>query len=551
MVLIDIITNNLLLDIIWDIFKSLGGGGGIQNEMVNYFIGTFSFFVLICIAYSQRSSEYFNKYRENLLFWGFSFGLIRNLFMFCVSIMSYLLTVDHVKCKSLVDGLTVYIEVFKTNNDFLTLLSIFPPIEHFLGVTSIIIISMAFTYYLMGKPKKEYHRKKYYICSCIITFILFIVTSYNWFMLVNPYYGIGFNIRFGSTVYDYIWHIFGILVLLYPAYLIIKEPRNWLTTIILVLFGMYITCDVLKIIDIFTLEKYEIIIAPIRHMLLNITPSLMCWVYIKENKIRLEEQTNASKILTDMQDLFILGANHEIASPLLEMDSYLSLLKMKWDYILEKEKKLNLTSNCTRGKICETIPETLDKLKSSSNDIRKILLTMKDYGHTRDFNDVKEYNIRDLTNKCISSIMFQDTTKRIPRENFNYNCESFTYKDYLVCVSPYKYRQIIENLVSNAVRAIKAKYDNYADAVISIKLKCDDDNCVLTIEDNGIGMTEEEISKCRDKRYTTFEEGTGLGLYFIDKYINEFHGTMKIESIKGKWSKITLTFPTMSIIEAI
>jgi two-component system, sporulation sensor kinase D len=110
-------------------------------------------------------------------------------------------------------------------------------------------------------------------------------------------------------------------------------------------------------------------------------------------------------------------------------------------------------------------------------------------------------------------------------------------------LSPYKYRQIIENIVSNSLRAIEVAEQEKPK--IKIMLHCMKEGCIVSIKDNGIGMTEDELKHCFEKKWTTFENqgGSGLGLYFVKKYIHEMNGTVHINSTKHKGTTVRIYLP--------
>ncbi len=68
----------------------------------------------------------------------------------------------------------------------------------------------------------------------------------------------------------------------------------------------------------------------------------------------------------------------------------------------------------------------------------------------------------------------------------------------------------------------------------------------LRIEDNGIGMTSETVTKATEPFFTTkgIGEGTGLGLSTVAGYCRQSEGGLRIDSTLGNGTSITLAFPT-------
>ncbi len=109
-----------------------------------------------------------------------------------------------------------------------------------------------------------------------------------------------------------------------------------------------------------------------------------------------------------------------------------------------------------------------------------------------------------------------------------------------------KIKQIILNLLSNAVKFCKAE------GRISVTAELLYDDCIqISVQDTGIGMSEEEIAVARsrfgqvhDDTHTKPYPGTGLGLPLSIGLIELHGGTLEIFSEKGKGTKVAIVFPS-------
>jgi len=110
-----------------------------------------------------------------------------------------------------------------------------------------------------------------------------------------------------------------------------------------------------------------------------------------------------------------------------------------------------------------------------------------------------------------------------------------------------KFQQIIVNLLSNARYAVdrKAVADTDFEKNVAIELLYveDEQQVILEVRDNGIGMNEEEREHCLEPFYTTKApgEGTGLGLSITYGILQEFHFTLDINSRRGEGSTFRIT----------
>ncbi len=99
-----------------------------------------------------------------------------------------------------------------------------------------------------------------------------------------------------------------------------------------------------------------------------------------------------------------------------------------------------------------------------------------------------------------------------------------------------KLYQIFSNLITNSIHAIKGKGE------IALSTREIDDEVVISIEDSGIGITEEVRKKIFDPFFTTKEQGkgTGLGLSIVYNIIKELNGDIEIDSTVDKGTTVRI-----------
>ncbi|HYK74109.1 MAG TPA: ATP-binding protein [Pseudoneobacillus sp.] len=100
-------------------------------------------------------------------------------------------------------------------------------------------------------------------------------------------------------------------------------------------------------------------------------------------------------------------------------------------------------------------------------------------------------------------------------------------------------QQCLINLFKNGIEAMK----DHGGGILSIDISEKKQNIVIQIQDTGIGMTKEEISRLGKPYYSTKEEGTGLGMLMVYSTVNKVKGTIEVDSVKGKGTTFVITIP--------
>ncbi|MBN2336693.1 PAS domain S-box protein [Candidatus Bathyarchaeota archaeon] len=106
-----------------------------------------------------------------------------------------------------------------------------------------------------------------------------------------------------------------------------------------------------------------------------------------------------------------------------------------------------------------------------------------------------------------------------------------------VMVDSLKIRRVIDNLVRNAVDAIGVK------GSVKISAELRNRRVIVTVEDTGKGITDEELTRIFRPFYTTKPGGMGLGLPFCKRTVEAHGGFIDVESISGEGTKITVVLP--------
>ncbi len=114
--------------------------------------------------------------------------------------------------------------------------------------------------------------------------------------------------------------------------------------------------------------------------------------------------------------------------------------------------------------------------------------------------------------------------------------------DLTVVIDPGKMTQVMDNVLSNAV-----KYSPVG-GVIKVTANIKKDLLSISISDSGIGMTEQQCQQVFDKFYradtsNTAVGGLGLGMNIAKSIVEAHGGTIRVESVERKGTKVHFTIP--------
>lgn len=118
--------------------------------------------------------------------------------------------------------------------------------------------------------------------------------------------------------------------------------------------------------------------------------------------------------------------------------------------------------------------------------------------------------------------------RRIPSDSFS------------ACTDPPLLRQVFLNLFKNAVQAVGSR------GTITISSRREGSKIIVTVEDNGPGIPDENLPHIFTPFFTTKSpgEGTGMGLAVSLRIINQLGGTIDVESTVGKGTAFSVVLPT-------
>lgn len=102
---------------------------------------------------------------------------------------------------------------------------------------------------------------------------------------------------------------------------------------------------------------------------------------------------------------------------------------------------------------------------------------------------------------------------------------------------PNQIKQVLMNVLQNALQACNQKGE------VTIQTNRRSSSAVIAVEDTGVGLSHEQLSRVFQPFFTTKESGTGLGLAICRQIMNEHGGSIQIHSEVGVGTRVTLQLP--------
>ena len=261
-----------------------------------------------------------------------------------------------------------------------------------------------------------------------------------------------------------------------------------------------------------------------------------------EEKLRLSQEQLFQAQKMETLGTLVAGVAHEINNPINLIMYNIPLLKKIWqDFkpVLSKTA-IRFPAQKYGGLSYDFLNENLDQLITdmdmAAKRVETIVSRLKDFSRKSSIIDKSEMSVNDAVQNTLR--LAQSTLKKSKVEvRLDLSDAIPLIKGHLQSIE-----QIILNLVINAIEAI-----DHDHGAISINTDYDEKNkqVILTVCDNGSGMTAEVLEKIFDPFFTKKQTqgGTGLGLSVTYSLVKVHEGEITCHSEKGSGAKFTVTLP--------
>jgi len=218
---------------------------------------------------------------------------------------------------------------------------------------------------------------------------------------------------------------------------------------------------------------------------------------------------------------FIANISHDIRSPLTSIRGYITAFQ---DGTIEPANQQQYLG------IILAESERLIKLSNNIIDINRI--------QDADAELIKtEFDINSIIREIILNFRARATDKQIIIQS------RFAHSSDIVLADEEKIRRIIYNLIDNAIKFT----DENGEIIIETTVDNTSDKVLVSVLDNGCGMTEEECKRAFDRFYkgdasrNEDKSGSGLGLSIVQAFVRAHGETITLKSEPGVGSKFVFS----------
>jgi signal transduction histidine kinase len=225
------------------------------------------------------------------------------------------------------------------------------------------------------------------------------------------------------------------------------------------------------------------------------------------------------KMFNEKQSQFFADITHEIRNPLHTISGALEMLELK-NLQPEKKKQYMVTAQ-----------KQIKRVARLFEDIK----TLQRYDFDENFINRKVFDLKEVIDEVMT------VYEPIAQEK-GLRLKAAKHQSFLVNADPDKMEQVIDNLISNAI-----KYTQEGE--VEVGMQQVEGQVEVYVKDTGPGIGNEHLDRLFDRFYRTDKArsrdkgGTGLGLSVVKGILNAHQSDIKVESEEGVGSRFYFKIP--------
>ena len=217
-------------------------------------------------------------------------------------------------------------------------------------------------------------------------------------------------------------------------------------------------------------------------------------------------------------DNFVYKVSHDLRAPLASILGLINLTKLE-----------------------ETKDDQAHYIELMEGQVNKLDYFIRDIlSHSKNLKmsvSSEKIDFEEIVLKCFEDLSYLKATSKVVRKI------SVTTGDFYS--DKWRINEIFRNLIGNA---IKYRDPGATENIVEVNISDDENGCKIVVSDNGIGIAEDKIPHIMEMffRGTESSDGSGIGLYIVQKAVEKIEGKIEIESKINKGTQFKILLPSLN-----
>lgn len=218
---------------------------------------------------------------------------------------------------------------------------------------------------------------------------------------------------------------------------------------------------------------------------------------------------------------FFNQVSHELRTPLNAIVNFTDQALENFDDIFDDENSR------------EMVKMFLERSYKNSQNLLYLINSLLDMAKMKSGKET--FVLKEHDALILAREVYEDCSSLIQGRGIDYRFKS-NISSLLIHCDAFKLRQILTNLISNAVKFTSSGF-------IEVRLEKNEEVCCIEVADSGIGIPEEKIATIFEpfQQAREYDAGTGLGLSIVKEYAHAMGFALDVRSKEGEGSRFTLT----------